>query len=268
MKSTYIICLVYLFCYTSAISQDCFPNGISVTTQEQIDEFSNLYPNCTNIQGNLSIQEDEYETITSLAGLEQITSVEGNLDVSLNSKLISLYGLHNISTLEGSISIFDNDMLKSILALEQIESIGGYLSIGKNDSLTNLVGVHNINYGISNLRLFANPVLAFCSFDNICQYLSNGGTHLISGNAPGCSDTNEISSICIINNPCTRSILRLHLPSILSGTYQAIDEIQSRGQIQSFEEVHYRAGNCILFGEGFSVAKHTILTAEIEACGL
>jgi len=53
-------------------SQPCLPEGITFSTQEQIDNFQTNYPNCTEIEGGVMITGND---ITNLDGLSVITSI-------------------------------------------------------------------------------------------------------------------------------------------------------------------------------------------------
>ncbi len=47
-KSLLLISLPFLI-LTDVLSQSCLPNGITFTTQAEIDNFQTNYPNCTEI---------------------------------------------------------------------------------------------------------------------------------------------------------------------------------------------------------------------------
>jgi len=56
MKKIFLnFALVAFGCY-NAISQGCLPEGITFTTQAQIDSFQINYPGCTKIEGNVNIK--------------------------------------------------------------------------------------------------------------------------------------------------------------------------------------------------------------------
>jgi hypothetical protein len=76
MKKLTILITTILIIHLSAFSQPCFPDGITFSTQEQIDNFQINYPNCTEVIGYLLVQGDE---ITNLDGLDVITAVYDNL---------------------------------------------------------------------------------------------------------------------------------------------------------------------------------------------
>jgi len=275
MKALYLIVLLSA-CDISTINaqywppistQTCLVNGITFTHQNQITQFADLYPSCTEIGGDVIIQETIPNSITSLAGLSQITRISGDLKIVTNTALPSLEGLNNLSSIGGALLIFENDALLSLNAFQNLETIHGYLSVGKNDVLTELTGLEHIYYSITNLRIFANPQLSVCNLSNVCQYLANGGTHLISGNSNGCNSRNEISSACLSSNPCSKNILAINLNPILSGLFQAIQIIDSYGTIPHGENVNFRAGECINLEPGFSVERNVTFTAEIVDCG-
>jgi len=77
---------VSLFTFHS-FSQPCLPEGITFTTQAQIDSFQINYPNCTEIEGDVEINGDD---ITNLNGLNVLTSIGGYLFIGDNDALISL----------------------------------------------------------------------------------------------------------------------------------------------------------------------------------
>ena len=71
-------CLTFLS-LPSIWAQSCFPEGLELHSQEEIDNFSSLYPNCRTIEGNLRIESDENTPIVNLRGLNQLEAVGGNL---------------------------------------------------------------------------------------------------------------------------------------------------------------------------------------------
>jgi len=75
MKKTIIIIIIILISFfeKSLMSQSCLPEGIIFNTQDQIDNFQVNYPNCTKIEGNVTIQG--YISITNLIGLNMLTSI-------------------------------------------------------------------------------------------------------------------------------------------------------------------------------------------------
>jgi hypothetical protein len=129
------------------LSQPCLPEGITFTTQAQIDSFQIIYPGCTEIEGDVRIEGDD---ITNLNGLNVLVSVEGRLVVASCDSLTSLTGLDGLLSIGGSLKIGEwgggNPRLISLTGLEGLTSIGGSLRIEWNNALTNLTGLDNVTY--------------------------------------------------------------------------------------------------------------------------
>jgi len=247
--------------------QSCLPNGLTLSTQQQIDDFSAMYPSCTEIGGDLIIISSAINAISSLEGLSQLTAINGDLRMADNSLLLNLSGLENLESLTGSLLIFENNALEDLNALSNLTSIGGSLSVGKNDNLISLFGLHSIGFGITDLRIFDNAILSNCSISNFCSYLSNGANHTISSNAFGCNESSQILSICLSENPCIRNRLRVNFTPILDGVYQAIEEVTSVGEVPNTGAVDFIAGICVTLDTGFKVRSGATFTATIEDCG-
>ena len=83
--------------YTVVFSQGCLPDGITFTTQEQIDNFQTDYPGCTEIEGCVFIDDFCSGDITNLNGLNVVTYIGGYLIISNTLNLSNLSGLSNLS---------------------------------------------------------------------------------------------------------------------------------------------------------------------------
>lgn len=72
-----VICHEKVIAPLTASSQPCLPEGITFSTQEQIDNFQNNYPDCTQIVGDVRIGFYFWTTydITNLNGLSCLTSI-------------------------------------------------------------------------------------------------------------------------------------------------------------------------------------------------
>lgn len=149
----------------------CFYGGATFNTQDQIDNYQTNYPECSHIAGSLTISGND---ITNLAGLNNITSIGGDLYIKNNPVLNDLTGLTNV------------------------KSVGGSLEIKLNNSLTNLYGLENITPGsITYLEISQNNQLSQCSIENFCSYLSStNGSFVVFGNAMGCINADQIQMGC------------------------------------------------------------------------
>ena len=152
MKKIILISTLILFIQTLTISQTCLPEGITFTTQLEIDDFPLNYPDCTEIEGNVLIISTEGEVeVTNLDSLSALIAINGNLRIGNSSfgnwLLTSLNGLSNLTTIGGQLRIINNPELENLTGLENLTSIGSVagapLDILNNASLTSLIGLEN-----------------------------------------------------------------------------------------------------------------------------
>ena len=136
--------------------------------------------------------------LTSLEGLNNLTSVNGHLEISGNYNLPSLNGLENIISVGGNLTIRSNSALINLAGLEGITFIAGELHISDNNTLANLSGLENIDANtISNLSIRYNDYLSTCDVQSICGYLAApNGTIDITGNYTGCNSEAEVAAAC------------------------------------------------------------------------
>ena len=140
--------LVYMALLLSfaSFSQSCLPEGITFTTQSQIDSFQINYPGCTEIEGDVII---EGSGINNLSPLIVLTNIGGCLNIGNynigTGSLKDLTGLDSLVSIGSDLIIVNNQRLNDLTGLRGITSIAGYLRILGNDSLENLVGLENIS---------------------------------------------------------------------------------------------------------------------------
>lgn len=117
--------------------QSCLPDGITFTSQAQIDGFQSQYPGCTRIEGNVTISGID---ITNLDGLSGLTSMDGEIFIWECDSLRALNGLEHLTHL-GSLQIYNAGSLKNLEALNKVTYIGGNLRLISLDSLEDLSGL-------------------------------------------------------------------------------------------------------------------------------
>lgn len=202
-KAAIIISLVFISIL--GYSQSCLPDGITFTTQEQIDNFQTEYPNCTHIEGYVSIANyPEGTSIENIDGLSNITQIDGGLSIYFNLNLTNLNGLSNLTQIGGGVSIFYNPELQSLEGLNNLNTvmgdfklgeyeltvgnanfqdlsglsglteIGGSLVIYGNWSLTSLTGLENLSSIGESLVLHDNDNLTDLSALEGLTYIENG----------------------------------------------------------------------------------------------
>jgi len=138
------------------ITLACLPFGnYCFFSQDDIDNFTTNYPNCTIIGGDVEIGHYRGSDITNLNGLNILTSIVGKLKITCNDALTTLTGLDNVTSIGGDFRIYhhwygsDSSALTSLTGLEGLISIGGDLHIGDSFGgelllLTSLTGLDNV----------------------------------------------------------------------------------------------------------------------------
>ncbi len=177
MKSPILlICTLFVFQLTS-YSQGCLPEGITFTSQTQIDSFQFNYPNCTEIEGDVVIESADDIDISDLFGLSTITSIAGSLSIVDNYELTSLEGLGNLLYIGSDliIGLFDsygiglcgNPLLTNLSGLDKLSTIGGSLKIIGNHQLNNLQGLNDLTSIGGNLVIGYSWFLGSCGNNSL-----------------------------------------------------------------------------------------------------
>ena len=127
--------------YQTLLPNYCLPEGITFSTQVEIDSFQTNYPGCTEIEGNIIIQGDD---IVNLNGLNGVTYIGGGIDIYSNYALTNLTGLEGLTSIGDYLRIYFNDSLTSLTGLDNLTSIGGNIEVDYNNSLTSLTGLDGL----------------------------------------------------------------------------------------------------------------------------
>ncbi len=237
MKKTILFIVIALLFQTQLFSQSCLPEGIEFTTQEQIDNFSQNFPDCEIIEGNVFIHGDD---ISSLNGLLSLKTINGYLgigeDLVGNPNLNSLEGLNNIVEINGGLIILGNEGLINLTGLSKLTRLQVGLWVGYNNYITSLYGLDSLinitgdiqiynNYSLFSLNSLSNiepeniellliennNSLSFCEIPFICDFISDSTNSVaIFNNAVGCKNQNEVTMACSIlgihNTPIKKNV--------------------------------------------------------------
>jgi hypothetical protein len=173
MKMIYAF-LVALFVMNGATAQTgkpclpCMPEGITFFTQSQIDSFQINYPNCTLIEGDVTISGPG---ITNLNGLSELTSIGGGLNIGApftDLFLESLSGLENLTSIGGDLHIMASFALTNLIGLEGLTSVGGGFLVYGNHVLTTLSGLENLQSVADTMVIQQNSSLkSLTGLDNL-----------------------------------------------------------------------------------------------------
>ncbi len=141
-----------------SFSQICLTGGITLKRQTQIDSFPINYPGCATIDGDLIIQEESNNLITSLASLSQLQSINGSLRIRSNDAIVLFNGLHNITMVSVDLEISNNGNILSISGLNNINQVGGNVEIISNINLFNSGGLEGITGIPGGLKIINNGI--------------------------------------------------------------------------------------------------------------
>ena len=162
--------------------------------------------NITSIGGDITISNI---VSTNLSGLENLSSIGGELFIASNTALTSISVLSNLSSIGADLHIRSNAALTNLSGLENISSVGAGLRIINNAALTNLSGLENISSIGAGIQIFNNAALTTLSaLDNI----SSIGTSLSISSSDaltslsGLDNIPFISSLNISNNAALTSL--------------------------------------------------------------
>lgn len=198
----------------------CLPDGITFSSQSEIDNFQVNYPGCTSIMGgvvtisgsditNLNglsvltsivgiLEIKGCNNLTSLSGLDNLTSIGSHLYIHLNPSLTGLSALNHLTSIGSALWIESNVSLSSIAGLSNLTSINGTLNVNYNPALTSLSGLDNIDTAtIFAYYVVYNSSLSDCAVKSLCDFLASGTIfNQIYYNAGGCNSPFEVEDAC------------------------------------------------------------------------
>ncbi|MEE4260793.1 MAG: T9SS type A sorting domain-containing protein [Bacteroidales bacterium] len=201
MKKILLSALISFICL-SLISQSCLPEGITFTTQAQIDSFQINYPNCAEIEGDVTIGQWPPGDIVNLNELSVLTSIGGELSINNTQFLTNLSDLYNLNSIGDGLVIGYNDSLQNLTGLNNITSIDGPITIYSNKELTSLTGLEGLTSVEGNIEITGNEKLT--NLSGLVNLGSLGGNLIIGDYVKypefwvcrGNSSLESISSLC------------------------------------------------------------------------
>ncbi len=207
MKRLIYTVILMLAISTLDFSQSCLPNGITFTSQQEIDDFPSNYPGCSEIEGNVCIGDCtppfNDSNIGNLDGLAQLNQIDGDIEIRNNPNLSSFHGLHNLNSIGGDFTVKDNSSLESLSELNNLSNINGDLIIYENISLTDLAGLDNLITITGNLVINFNSSLTdLAGLNNITAvngFISINHNSLLSSFS-GLSSLNSVGGHFYIND--------------------------------------------------------------------
>ena len=236
MKNITLVLFVFLINFIG-FSQ-CPTSDIILLSQEEIDDFSSNYPNCSTFTHNLKI-DGESSNITNLNGLSLVTNAQEILII--RTQIDDFSGLNNLVDI-ASLSIWINPNLSSLEGLSSIQTVGG-LEMFVNNGLISLSGLDSLQ-SLESLSLFDNSNLSDISqlsFLETITYLN------ISGNSfndlAGLENLETIQGDLIVSNESLQNFNEFsNLQSIGGSLYitsnDEIEDLTAFNNIVSLENLY------------------------------
>ena len=180
-----IMSTILPFIVPFSVDAQC-PENLYINSQAELDAFLDNFPNCTEFPGVIRIDPTSGEQVNDLSPLQNITTIGGYLVIRYTN-LTTLEGLENLTSVGGLFSLYENDHLTTLEDIPSLNSVGildiqdndilvqanlpnlsstGSIFIGNNDALTSF-NLENITSATGNVTFIYNSVL------NSLQGLSN-----------------------------------------------------------------------------------------------
>jgi hypothetical protein len=164
MKKRFLPLLLAVFASVEAKTQCGGP--ITLATQADVNNFSTNYPGCTFPTGRfvIGVQPNDpnhppVSDINDLTPLSQITGFGGNQTFVAFTSLTSLAGLDNVTDVSGDFTVQGNDLLTDLTGLGSLTHVQNLLKIQDNEGLQSLNGLAGGFTNLKSLVIIENDVL-------------------------------------------------------------------------------------------------------------
>jgi hypothetical protein len=137
------------------------------------------------LYGSGALRISRNSSLSSLAALSALQTVNGYIQITENSALTNLVGLDGLSAVPRSVTIRDNDALTSLDGMSALTTIGEMLMISQNDALIDLSGCNGLTHVGTDLVVTENVTLPTCEAERLRDEIgveNIGGKITIYGN--------------------------------------------------------------------------------------
>jgi hypothetical protein len=181
--------IFYLF-IGLGFSQNCLPDGILFSTQQEIDSFNVHFPDCKIIEGSVQI---DGTGITNLIGLNGLTEIQGSLLIGgyIGIDITDLTGLESLESIGGRLNISNCYWLQNINSLQNLNHIGDDLELYQLWSLDDLIGLEGLTEIAGSLTVNDCYLYNFSGLDN----LQSIGGSLYLDNLRYINDLNSLTNL-------------------------------------------------------------------------
>jgi uncharacterized repeat protein (TIGR01451 family) len=222
-KYTFLLLFILTTSAYRSTAQCPVDTFLRFTMQAEIDAFLVEYPECTDYQGDVRIDNIFVTDISNLQGLQNLTSIGGNFWFNNNYTLTSFSGLENLTSIGGYFTFWDNSGLTNFSGLENLTSIGGSFDIWDNGNLTSFSGLENLISIGGALSIYDNNTLSSLSGLENLTYIGGGlscGYNAVLSNMSGLDNLTSIGSFYINNNVALSNMNGLNNLTSIEGPFK------------------------------------------------
>ncbi len=149
----------------ASTSSFCATGTITLSSQDDIDNFSDNYPGCTSVENLIIDGEDASPAIANLNELSHLTGVD-NLSIR-NTSVATLNPLNNLTSIMGELAIENNPLLTS-LGLLNLTSLT-WLTLTDLPALTDIDGLANQITSIEKIKIENVPLTNLNGLSGLTQ---------------------------------------------------------------------------------------------------
>jgi hypothetical protein len=247
-------------------AQSCLTDGITFTSQEEVDSFPANYPGCMTILGDVTIS---YSSVTNLDSLAQLIAIDGSLVLLGNDSLSSLSGLASIVSIGKDLIIQDNDSLFNLSGFTALQTVGRNVQIQENNALIDPEGLDLLTTIGGDLLISDNDGLT--NLNGLEGLLTIGGDLVIEADSSltslmGIQNLQSLGkNLSIRQNPLITNLESLQGLSAIAGNLH-IFENSILANLSGLDSITSVIGDLII-GNNDSLVQLTGLNALISLSG-
>ncbi|WP_298512276.1 thrombospondin type 3 repeat-containing protein [uncultured Kordia sp.] len=155
-KITLLFICVFFGIQQKVLAQLCTDSSIiTLTTQQEVDDFVATYAGtCTSVNNLRIVNFADPNAVTDLSGLSFLTEITGYFQIVSQQSLPSLAGLENIQSIEGNLRIVNCDLLTTI-SLPSLTGVVANIEVSNNDNLQSII----LGNGTGNIITRSGPIM-------------------------------------------------------------------------------------------------------------
>lgn len=203
LNTVKILCTLALAAVTfipvEVSAAECGFSGYFFANQDQIDAFGSAAApetiDCDVIVGSVTIDEETGGAIGNVDALAQVTQIQGDLSIRLNSQAINLDGFINLQTVGGKLNLSNNPELTSLEGFGNLSSVGGSLRIISSRKLQTLTGLEALKSIGGELELYGLRALVTVDALTTLESISGSFTFQDNDKVTSLSSLSNVSQI-------------------------------------------------------------------------